>query len=759
MKNKTKMYVNMLIYTTTTIFLTLVLVGGSLSYVVSKEGLSFAEKNNSNYVEKIAQNILYIYEVSQGYSMSYFNSSLTKSLLTADEPFDGLSLFSIIRDLQASLASSDVAESALLYNGYIDEGYSSTAIDSDYNIEMMYFLQSDQSSWTTETMLRMSDSKKFVSFVVADRNVTTGIIEMAYVMDVPISKFTNHLSGNDDDTYGRFILAQNDGVIITDTVNQQSTGETLENEFLQLCLQNSGGGFYYNFDDQDSIITIEQVGASDWILVNVQPEEQLYAFANTINNQILFIVIIALIVSYPITMFFSNLIYRPINKTIMRVKEKALNNGLDPKSLEKLDEARMLDKIFDKQSDQLSKLEDRQWRLEEAQKRDALRSILLGSSTRTTKQYKNEIASELSDSNLLSVALLFIDSYPVFEDNENSERNILRYAIINITEEYLNELGSAMAVSMSEYEIAIVMSISQGNSFKDVQNSYKVVIDKVAEVLQLSVGVIISNAQSAMPELYKNYQSLKRMSRYSLLYGAGHVLSTDTLQEQDKKQVVYPEDIDGELMISIKQTDEGAAYMALEKLAANIGKGSVDGYMTCLQKLLFNMQIFIKNINQNRISKVVVDFEGLQNAVLKAHNSKVLMRALKNAVSSIIEQLPNTPNIKVNLVVDTVKEFVDANYMDRRLCTKFLGEKFDISAGYLNTLFNMNYSIGVGEYINKVRLDQAQKMVLGTNLKITSIIEKCGFETSSFYRLYKAEFGISPKEQRTKQIVDEGAEV
>ena len=87
-----------------------------------------------------------------------------------------------------------------------------------------------------------------------------------------------------------------------------------------------------------------------------------------------------------------------------------------------------------------------------------------------------------------------------------------------------------------------------------------------------------------------------------------------------------------------------------------------------------------------------------------------------------------------------------------------LAAQFGLSQSYLGGIFKDDTGYGVQEYINRVRLENAQKMVLNTKLLISEIMELCGLESSSFYRLYKSYFGVSPKEQRLQKRLEEKEE-
>lgn len=95
--------------------------------------------------------------------------------------------------------------------------------------------------------------------------------------------------------------------------------------------------------------------------------------------------------------------------------------------------------------------------------------------------------------------------------------------------------------------------------------------------------------------------------------------------------------------------------------------------------------------------------------------------------------------------------YIDNNYMNS-LSLDYLSNFSNISKYYLCRLFNKYFRISPKEYITRLRLDNAKKMLETTTLPANAIGRIVGFENETyFYRLFKSRTGVSPSQYRKQK--------
>lgn len=131
--------------------------------------------------------------------------------------------------------------------------------------------------------------------------------------------------------------------------------------------------------------------------------------------------------------------------------------------------------------------------------------------------------------------------------------------------------------------------------------------------------------------------------------------------------------------------------------------------------------------------------------------------AIKDELSRVLRECLNrspaggdTSSME-NLV--RVREFVEKNYTESSLNVNYLASHFGISSSYLSHSFKQAYGVNVSEYIQRLRVDAAKKL-LPTNT-VKAVAQQVGFwDTQGLVRAFKKYEGVNPSEY--KKLMEEG---
>lgn len=83
-----------------------------------------------------------------------------------------------------------------------------------------------------------------------------------------------------------------------------------------------------------------------------------------------------------------------------------------------------------------------------------------------------------------------------------------------------------------------------------------------------------------------------------------------------------------------------------------------------------------------------------------------------------------------------------------------------VKSSYLSTLFKKEMGMPLTEYVNRCRVEHAQKLLIGTNMPIKTIAIQCGIsDVYHFNRLFKQITGTSPGNYRYTPPTEEDIKV
>lgn len=112
----------------------------------------------------------------------------------------------------------------------------------------------------------------------------------------------------------------------------------------------------------------------------------------------------------------------------------------------------------------------------------------------------------------------------------------------------------------------------------------------------------------------------------------------------------------------------------------------------------------------------------------------------------------NLGSLSENKIVEKVVEYVKKNYTHEISLTE-VAEKNAVSSEHLSRLFKKEIGVGFNEYVNSLRLRQAEFMLRNEDGKsVSEIAFACGFNDSNYFSYrFKKTYGVSPINIKNKE--------
>ena len=122
------------------------------------------------------------------------------------------------------------------------------------------------------------------------------------------------------------------------------------------------------------------------------------------------------------------------------------------------------------------------------------------------------------------------------------------------------------------------------------------------------------------------------------------------------------------------------------------------------------------------------------------------------------EDTPSSPRPKERLMAMEVTRTVMERYGDSDLTLESIAESLYISKSYLCRIFRRVTGESFGDYLRRVRLEQACRLLRETELTAEQIVYACGLrDVPTFYRQFKSHVGMTPNAYRREEALPEEA--
>lgn len=173
-------------------------------------------------------------------------------------------------------------------------------------------------------------------------------------------------------------------------------------------------------------------------------------------------------------------------------------------------------------------------------------------------------------------------------------------------------------------------------------------------------------------------------------------------------------------------------------------------YVNQSQEYLFHTDSVSFNTLQSKMIRLLEEM-GTERFGKEEQISLYINDFILHISRQVFEQFEPKSTPKNTSLYSNLVEYIE-QHLDEDLTLERLAEEFYISKYHIAHVFKENVGLSIHQYIIKKRLSLCQEAIRA-RMNITEAYQAYGFgDYSSFYRAFKKEYGISPKEFRDIQI-------
>jgi AraC-like DNA-binding protein len=229
------------------------------------------------------------------------------------------------------------------------------------------------------------------------------------------------------------------------------------------------------------------------------------------------------------------------------------------------------------------------------------------------------------------------------------------------------------------------------------------------------------------------------------------VYYSDIMTEQ--KGYYYPELFEERLVNSVNSGD----VMQIKTLLDLSKKENFELRKLSRSKFLKLNNRFINTIVGLKKSELILKrMTELNDFVIQESGKpvEIYYEKLYEIFESISTEVLEVKISKRSRLTDKIKEYVHQNYDDSNLGLSMVATEFNVSEGYVSTLFKDQVGVNFSDYVEKLRMEEACNQLQESQISISQIAEEVGYNSiQSFRRAFKKVKGVSPSKFREDGIL------
>lgn len=302
------------------------------------------------------------------------------------------------------------------------------------------------------------------------------------------------------------------------------------------------------------------------------------------------------------------------------------------------------------------------------------------------------------------------------------------------------ELPAAIPVLHLEHGECVVVHFSSAQ--EQATEIARTILAKVACEHPFSVAV---GAEAPIALMSESYRDAREKMKARLLFGGSRVISqaADAIAEQNR----YPEQVEKLITKAMRFGDceqvQSAVRMMFDSVAAHLSSPEAWMHLSYhLLELAYSVLTDLEVFSNQRIN-VFEKSREIPNLTSAEDIRYFVTRSLVDITSSI-RSLNTGPSIAIRKAIS----FIGENYCSR-IALQDVARHTCLSPNYLSQLFKQETGKSFLEYLTQCRVEAAKKLLLQSNLTISEIAFKLGYDMPSYFsEVFKKSEALTPSQYR-----------
>ncbi|NIK77607.1 AraC-like DNA-binding protein [Paenibacillus castaneae] len=752
----------------------IVLIASSVSntYILERSVKSIQEESNLKVLSQIQYNLSYMNDIITRLSNFVFRDHFLIPLMFNDD-LPKMDLIRGHRQMSNIMESSSFLHSMVIYNKSQSELHgtsSSLLLDGGVTKEKIRSVLMDPSHpQPTNRLIPMSLEENdgridTFAFIVTDslkpftgsQSAIILFIKSDWVFD---SLRKMNVASNRDQ--GEIYIQTQNGQLLSSNPNAPYMADRDQAHIQQLVSadksvdQHTSGFVIDQLSREKEMVTYMDDGLGAWTILYIQSYDKLMEEITQTRNQSLLLSGLFLLLAVGVSIWLSYKLYNPIEIMLKRIRphlsdDRQNNTG-------SVDELGIMSDTYMKLSEKLNEISSEQIVSKYYIRRFLTDSQLFSHLDMQHLIEKHELNISVRDE--LLVCVMKIDNYAAYDNNiTGSSKKLYNFAIVNISQEIMRRHYPCEVVEIRGDHIVLILSrnaYDQNGLFEQVAPLLSEIQDTIERYYSISLSCGISDVISQYPFLSTAYTQALRLSQYMIVKGHKAIIRSDDIKENlASKQMSLPDSIERKLVEALKKGQLTNVGTELEKAFSLIAGFNYDDMIRTVSNLAWIIKSAASDISENRIVAFTVDIDYIHQIAQEKETLEEMYLSLLSLCAKICEgQRPS--NMERNeMMLETVKELIEQKFPDINLSQQSIAMTVKLSSAYIGKLFKENYKMSITEYMNEVRLNHAQALLVQDNYTIAEIMDKCGYANQSyFFRLFKGKVGSTPKEYRMKKSI------
>jgi AraC-like DNA-binding protein/ligand-binding sensor protein len=309
-------------------------------------------------------------------------------------------------------------------------------------------------------------------------------------------------------------------------------------------------------------------------------------------------------------------------------------------------------------------------------------------------------------------------------------------------------LIAGLALSVSRQEAAERIHRKSGGkiSLSAAENLLEGMEEKTADEITAMARLLLLCAGRISRRSETCHETLKRraLQQYNILD------RIEDLKDKYGNEPDYPLEKERQLLECLRRGDKEGARKSLDELLARLFFSAPDNFKFLQYRAIELAVLFSRTAAAaGNAGETLSEMNNRYlERIQEAQDSEEIIDTLYRMAEAMTEQISPFKGVRHALPLRRAECYIRENYT-RKVRLKEVADVSGLSAPYFSTVFKEEMGENLSDYLNRLRVDRAAKLLLETDLSLSEIAGSCGFEDQSWFsKIFKSYTGSSPGKYR-----------
>jgi len=349
----------------------------------------------------------------------------------------------------------------------------------------------------------------------------------------------------------------------------------------------------------------------------------------------------------------------------------------------------------------------------------------------------------------IRVAYLVTNANVAIESKDDTEKKTFLNTIRKLIEDICREFFMAYCIEWDKGRFLVFLSDTGEDVGRNLRLMSEAIIDMLKQYGNIRTSIGLSGTVQGYDNLKNAYLQAKIIMDFLPVEGYGKVIFFDGMKEPEfsVRSGMAKEPFDTEKLASICESlNQEEMKKAAMQIVDDVKSNCIEldnASFHCTRFMLLTEEHLKRNWgNCYKESKLNCYMKKLYHSDTVIEIIEIFNAYINDILALFSERHANETERIVREAKKYIRDHVYENYG-----LKEIAEALFISSGYLSTIFSKYEPMGIANYINKMKIDEAQRLLQQQRLKIYEISFKLGYENAGYFaKVFKKYTGYTPKE-------------